>query len=211
MIAPPREPPAPAGIILAGGASRRMGADKATLPAPAGDATMVEQAVATVGSRCRPLFVVAAAGQPLPELAAQILRDREPGLGPLAATAAGLQAAHAAGADWAFVAAVDLPLLTAEFLDRLIGAAAGRDAEVMVPWDGRAHYLAALYRTALGERAAALLAAGHRSMRSLVDAAATHRVVVTPPGGTGGLPELTNVNSPADLQALRARRANRAN
>lgn len=208
MSSPPRTP---AGIVLAGGASRRMGVDKATLPAPAGAATMVEQTVATVGSRCRPLFVVAAPGQPLPDLGAQILRDREPGLGPLAATAAGLQAAHAAGADWAFVVAVDLPLLTAEFLDRLIGANPGHHGEVVLPWDGRAHYLAALYRTALGERAAALVAAGHRSMRSLVEAADTHRVAVAAPGETGGLPELTNVNSPADLQALNARQANGAN
>jgi len=182
-----------------------MGTDKAALPAPAGDTTMVEQTVATVGSRCRPLFVVAAADQCLPALEARVLRDREPGLGPLAATAAGLREAADAGAVWALVVAVDLPLLTGALLDRLIGTAAGLDAEVVLPWDGRDHYLAALYRTALCERAGALVAAGTRSMRSLVDAADAQRVVVTPPGAVGdGVPELTNVNSPAELQALRA-------
>lgn len=49
-----------AGVILAGGESRRMGRDKATLPGPGGAATMVEYVVGIVGQRCEPVFVVAA-------------------------------------------------------------------------------------------------------------------------------------------------------
>lgn len=37
-----------------------MGRDKATLPHPDGDTTMVEYTVATLSSRCAPVFVIAA-------------------------------------------------------------------------------------------------------------------------------------------------------
>ncbi|WP_344383101.1 NTP transferase domain-containing protein, partial [Mycolicibacterium diernhoferi] len=50
-----------------------MGRDKATLVIDG--ETLVERTVATVAARCAPVFVVAAPGQALPDLAAQILRD----------------------------------------------------------------------------------------------------------------------------------------
>ncbi|HTM83287.1 MAG TPA: molybdenum cofactor guanylyltransferase [Mycobacterium sp.] len=196
----PSAPVPLAGIVLAGGASRRMGTDKATLPVPgAGGATMIERTVATVGARCRPVIVIAAAGQPLPDLPARVLRDETPGLGPLSATGRGLRAAADAGVAWAFVSAVDLPLLTAELIDELAVRAAGLHAEVVLPWDGRDHYLAALYRTALAGRAEALLAAGERSMRALVRGVDAQRIVLA---GSRASTVLTNVNSPADLHAL---------
>lgn len=182
-----------AGIVLAGGASRRMGRDKATLTAPGrfGGRTLIEHVVEVVAARCAPVFVIAAPGQELPELPASILRDERPGAGPLAATGQGLRAA--AGSEWAFVCAVDMPLLAAELIDEL--AAGTADAEVVLADDGRDHYLAALYRTTLAGRVDALVAAGERRMRALVDAAAVRRVAVADPG------PLANVNTPAQWRA----------
>ncbi len=57
-----------AAIILAGGASRRMGRDKATLPYQG--STLVEHMVDILKPRCAPVYVVAAPGQALPQLAA---------------------------------------------------------------------------------------------------------------------------------------------
>src|SRR5689334_9740846 len=76
-----------AAIVLAGGASRRMGRDKATLPYAGldGEITMVEHIVATLKTRCSPVFVIAAPGQALPQLDAEILRDEVRGVGPLLA------------------------------------------------------------------------------------------------------------------------------
>jgi molybdenum cofactor guanylyltransferase len=71
----------------------------------------------------------------------------------------------------------------------------------VLPWDGRDHYLAAVYRTELAAQVDALIAAGERNMRALVDRVDAQRIVI---------PEsrsLTNVDSAADLRApLRAGR-----
>ncbi len=169
-----------------------MGRDKATLVIDG--ETLVERTVATVAARCAPVFVVAAPGQALPDLAAQILRDEVRGVGPLLATARGLRAAADAGVDRAFVCAVDMPNLTADLIDDLLTPTAGLPAEVVLPWAGRDHYLAGIYRTSLADRADALIAAGERSMRALVESCDTQRIVMPE------RPDMANVNTPADLR-----------
>lgn len=184
-----------AAIILAGGASRRMGRDKATLSYDG--TTLVERMVEILTPRCAPIFVVAAPGQALPALHAEVLRDEVRGVGPLLATGRGLRAAAEAGLELAFVCAVDMPLLSVDLVDQLAGPAVRLGADVVLPWDGRDHYLAGVYRTALAGRAAELVATGERSMRALVDRVDTQRIV---------MPEqrsLINVNTGADLAALR--------
>lgn len=183
-----------AGVVLAGGASRRMGRDKATVvcAGPRGSATMVEHVVAALCARCEPVFVIAAPGQALPALTATVLRDEVRGVGPLLATGRGLRAAAQAGFDRAFVCAVDMPWMTAELIDELAGHVG---ADVVLPWDGRDHYLAGVYRTALADQIDALVAAGERSMRALVDSVNTQRIVMSPTRA------LTNANSAADLSA----------
>lgn len=180
-----------AGVVLAGGESRRMGRDKATMSHPSAGISLVEHTVAVLGMRCEQVFVVAAPGQELPPLNARILHDEARGEGPLVATGRGLRAARAAGLHRAFVSAVDMPMLSADLIDRLTGHC---DADVVLPSDGRDHYLAAVYRTSLADRIDALVAAGRRSMRALADAVVCERVV---------LPSdvvLTNLNEPSDLR-----------
>jgi molybdenum cofactor guanylyltransferase len=203
---PVTEPASLAGVVLAGGASLRMGRDKATMPIPAAlldsndgseaPITMVERVVSVVGQRCQPVFVVAAPGQSLPDLPARVVRDDVRGVGPLLATGRGLRAAAEAGAKRAFLSAADMPLLTADVIDLLEARAIELDADVVLPWDGRDHYLAAVYRTELADQVDALVAAGERSMRALVDRVDAQRIVI---------PEsrsLTNLNSDADLRTL---------
>jgi molybdopterin-guanine dinucleotide biosynthesis protein A len=205
-MTPAAKPASLAGVVLAGGASLRMGRDKASLPVPAallGSAdgseapiTMVEQVVSIVGQRCQPVFVVAAPGQSLPELPARVVRDEVRGLGPLLATGRGLRVAAEAGAKRAFLCAADMPLLSADLIDLLEARAVELDADVVLPWDGRDHYLAAVYRTELADQVDALIAAGERNMRSLVDRVDAQRIVV--PASRS----LANVNSEADLRTL---------
>jgi len=205
-MTPVTKPASLAGVVLAGGASLRMGRDKATMPVPAellgsndgseAPITMVERVVSVVGQRCQPVFVVAAPGQSLPELPARVVRDDVRGVGPLLATGRGLRAAAEAGAKRAFLCAADMPLLSADLIDLLENRAIELDADVVLPWDGRDHYLAAVYRTELADQVDALIAAGERSMRSLVDRVDTQRIVV--PASRS----LTNVNSDADMRTL---------
>jgi molybdopterin-guanine dinucleotide biosynthesis protein A len=183
-----------------------MGRDKASMPVPAAlvgsndgsqaPITMVEQVVSIVGQRCQPVFVVAAPGQSLPELPARVVRDEVRGVGPLLATGRGLRAAAEAGAKRAFLCAADMPLLSADLIDLLEDRAVELDADVVLPWDGRDHYLAAVYRTELADQVDALIAAGERNMRSLVDSVDAQRIVV--PASRS----LANVNSEADLRTL---------
>lgn len=179
-------------MVLAGGASRRMGRDKATLPFDG--STLVERVVAAVSGRCAPVFVIAAPGQPLPELSAQVLRDEVRGVGPLVATGRGLRAAAEAGCDLAFVCAVDMPYLSGELIDTLVGPAVRLQADIVLPWDGRDHYLAGIYRTDLTQRISGLVAAGERSMRALAESVDTQRIVMDAQQRA-----LTNVNTAADL------------
>ncbi|GFG75306.1 hypothetical protein MBOT_26710 [Mycobacterium botniense] len=139
---------------------------------------------------------MAAPGQPLPALQAQIVRDEVRGLGPLVALGRGLRVAEAAGAEWAFVCAVDMPFLTPELIDDLARRAVSLGADVVVPWDGHDHYLAAVYRTGLADTVDTVLAAGERAMHALVNSVDAQRVVVSDSR------PLTNVNSPTELWSL---------
>ena len=164
-----------------------MGRDKATLAYEG--KTLVERMVSVVSPRCSPVFVIAAPGQPLPSLQAEMLRDEVRGVGPLLATGRGLRAAAEAGVELAFVCAVDMPLLSTDLIDELAGPAVRLGADVVLPWDGRDHYLAGVYRTSLADQVDALVAAGERSMRALVDTVDTQRIVMPEQ------PSLTNVNT----------------
>ncbi len=175
-----------------------MGRDKASLSfdGPDGPTTLVERVVSIVGRRCDPVFVIAAPGQSLPELRATVLRDEVRGVGPLLATGRGLRAAADAGFAHAFVCAVDMPELTTDVIDTLAGPAERLGADIVLPWDGRDHYLAGIYRTALHPVVDQLVASGARSMRALVDAVDTQRIVMPEQAA------LTNVNTETDLAAI---------
>jgi molybdopterin-guanine dinucleotide biosynthesis protein A len=156
-----------------------MGRDKATLKfcGPNGDTTFVERAVTILGDRCSPCRG-GRTWQPLPSgLDADVLRDEVRGVGPCWPRR-GLRGGQA-GRDLAFVCAVDMPYLTVDLIDELVGPAVRLHADVVLPWDGRDHYLAGVYRTALAARADELVAAGERSMRALIDVTDTQRVVMS--------------------------------
>lgn len=167
-----------------------MGRDKATLPHPDASTSMVEYTVDVLRSWCDPVFVIAAPGQALPALQADVLRDEVRGVGPLLATGRGLRAAAAAGRRRAFVSAVDMPFLSPDLIEEL---SAHDGTDIVLPWDGRDHYLAGIYRTGLADHIDALVAAGERSMRALAETVLTQRVVLPPTRA------LANVNSPDDL------------
>lgn len=112
------------GIILAGGRSTRMGADKALLPV--GGKPLLRHISDTLALHCSDITVVLPHGEPhryddVLAPGTHVAADREPGLGPLAGFHAGLSALPA-GIDWAFVLACDMPVFAPELFQRMAGA-----------------------------------------------------------------------------------------
>ena len=175
------KPASLAGVVLAGGASPWQGRETAMKQAPGSPVptTMVEHAVSVVGERCQPVFVVASPGQSLPELPAQVVRDDVRGHGLLSAISRGLHAAAESGATWAFLCSVDAAVLTADVIDAVAARAAEVDADIVLPWDGSNHYLAAVYRTELASQVDELVAAGERNLPALIDRVDSQRVVIS--------------------------------
>jgi molybdenum cofactor guanylyltransferase len=133
-------------VVLCGGESRRMGRPKAWLPF--GEELMLERVVRLAGTVAQPMIVVAAPGQELPPLAADvaIVRDSVSGRGPLQGLAAGL-AAFDNSVDLIYATATDVPFLEPRWMTRLVELAAGYD--LVIPHvAGFYHPLAALYRPA---------------------------------------------------------------
>src|SRR5437016_10535210 len=107
------------GVILCGGESKRMGRPKAWLPF--GGELMLPRVVRLLGEAVAPLVVVAAPGQDVPPLPAEveIVRDPEQGRGPLQGLAAGL-AALRGRAEAAYLSSCDVPFLRPAFVRRLV-------------------------------------------------------------------------------------------
>ena len=193
-----------AGIVLAGGRSRRMGHNKAAMDWDG--QPMLARIVETLGQRCDAGVLVAATtaspayqdlhgtGGPV----AQWVTAEVPGSGPLGGLAASLQQAGADGADVAFVCATDMPLIEVRLIDELV-AGLTESVDAVVATDAeRDHPMAGIYRIGAASRIAALVEAGERRMTAALDALDTRRVTVSNPNW------LTNVNAPEDLHRLRA-------
>jgi molybdenum cofactor guanylyltransferase len=115
------------------------------------------------------MVVVAAAGQTLPVLAAEILiaRDERPERGPLEGLSAGLRA-QVGRSDAVYATACDVPLLVPAFVERMFERLGSH--EIAVPRGEEFHHpLAAVYRTSVLALADRLLAADRLRLRYLFD------------------------------------------
>src|SRR3954468_1318664 len=102
--------PSVAGLLLPGGASRRMGRDKALLEV--GGQRLVDRAATALAAVADPVLEVGPGWSVLPAV-----REDPPGSGPLAAVVAGAAALRAGGHDGpVIVLAVDMPFVTVELL-----------------------------------------------------------------------------------------------
>jgi molybdenum cofactor guanylyltransferase len=151
------------GLLLTGGASTRMGRDKATL----------ELRGMTLAARAaRALRAVAdlvlAVG---PESGSGFETVADPREGPLAAVVAGATALHGRGRSGpVLVLACDMPFVPARLLSLVARSLGSADAAVPVA-AGRDQPLCAAYQTAaVLEHGVASLERGERSMRGLLDA-----------------------------------------
>src|SRR5262245_19350425 len=125
------------GIVLCGGQSKRMGQPKAWLPF-AGE-VMLPRVVRLLGQAVRPIVAVAAPGQAVPPLPAEVavVRDEREGRGPLQGLAAGLEALRGR-VEAAYLSSCDVPFLRPAFVRRLIELLG--DHAICVPRVGAYHH-----------------------------------------------------------------------
>jgi molybdopterin-guanine dinucleotide biosynthesis protein A len=193
------------GYVLTGGASSRMGREKATLAL--GGKTLVERAVSVLKVVAGEVLTVGGnevAGVPaIPDLA---------GGGPKKGKASifGLQAALVhARTEWAAVLACDLPFVTADLFGLLTSVArsSGDHVEAVVPMqpDGKLQPLAAIYRPGACLKAIeAMIAGGDMRLHELVGRVDSK--VVLPRTFAGLDPDgllFFNINTPADYGAAK--------
>lgn len=94
-------------VVLAGGASQRMGVNKALLPVSPQE-TLVGRVVANLRALAEDMVLVSNSPELYSGLPVRHAADEYPGAGPLAGLHAGLRAVRNR---WAFVAACDMPLI----------------------------------------------------------------------------------------------------
>ena len=188
-----------AGLLLTGGASRRMGRDKALIEIDG--RRLVDRAASLLAAVADPVVEV---GPGWSGLAA--VREDPPGSGPLAALSAGAAALRAAGHDGSvLVLAVDMPRVGVELLRFLAGRAG--TATAVPRAGGHPQPMCARYGpdvlAAVDER----LSAGGRSLRDLLETLAASGAVswVEPDEWepVAGAEAFADVDTPEDLRRLR--------
>lgn len=185
------------GMILAGGCSSRMGADKALLREATTGETYLDHLVAELAG-CDELLLSVDTAQRFPGCALPKVVDAIPGQGPLGGLCAGMSACRN---HLLFVVACDQPLFRRELAERLVVEwQPGVDAVVPQEESGRRHSLCAVYAKSALPELRARLAAGNLRLRDALDALRVRYVRPTP----AELAMLANVNTPNDVRALRA-------
>jgi molybdopterin-guanine dinucleotide biosynthesis protein A len=189
------------GFILAGGASSRMGADKAGLVM--GDETFVARAARALG-RVAPRVSVVSSREEHALTGLPVVRDVHEGTGALGGIHAALRACRA---PWAAVVSCDLPFATGELFARL-ASLAGEEVDAVAPvqTDGRIQPLCALYAVATCLPATEeLLASGEHRPRALLKQLKTRWVT---PAELSDLSRaelfFVNVNTPEDYESAKA-------
>jgi molybdopterin-guanine dinucleotide biosynthesis protein A len=180
--------PALTGLVLAGGASTRMGRDKATLEVDG--VRLVDAAVSVLATVCERVLV-AGGDRVIDGLAVEQIPDA-PGEGPLAGIVAGLREART---PLLAVLGVDMPRASGEVL-RDLASRWTSQAGVAPVVDRVLQPLHAVYATDFAENFAVLLAQGERSPRRALTRLGVLAVedIATPADFTA------NLNRPRDLE-----------
>jgi molybdopterin-guanine dinucleotide biosynthesis protein A len=189
------------GFILVGGASSRMGRDKATLSL--GDEPIVLRLAGQLsGITTRVRTVGRPNGPDLQPTGLESIPDLHTRWGALGGIHTALDACQA---EWAAIVACDLPFVTERLLSRLTEIASSDqspNAVVPIQEDLRPQPLCALYRkSACVEPARQLIAAGEHTPRALLQAVNTKWVAFEEIKDLPNSRHLfLNVNTPADFE-----------
>lgn len=187
-----------AGAVLAGGASRRMGRDKAKLRV--GGETLVRRQVRALRrAGAEPIVIVRRSGQRAAMRGVRHVHDEFVDAGPLAGLHAALKAAAEAEAQWVAVLAVDMPMADAEWFERQrAGCRVG--AGVVVRHANGFEPLAAIYPCEALRAVERRLRRGKFSMQALVAALVRQRKMRVTELAEGERWRVENWNRPEDVR-----------
>jgi molybdenum cofactor guanylyltransferase len=183
-------------VIMAGGDSRRMGRDKASLVL--GEQTLLQR----VADAMRVVFpqVVVSVRTRRAEIALPQVCDAQADAGPLAGLCAGLDYAAQNGWPWIFVVATDMPFVRPALIEDLANYRTGVDAVVPLV-DGHPQPLAAFYSINALPAVRALAAGdGKRSLRAVLErlhVACVHEADLI--AADPGLQSFVDLDTPEDL------------
>ena len=185
-------------VILAGGNSSRMGADKAALVY---QGRSFLQRIVEELSFIDEILLSADEGRGFESLGLRIVGDIYPGCGPISGLHAALSACES---DALFVTPCDMPLITRSLPEYLCSKLEdGFDAVVAQSADGRIHPLCAVYRTTAAAVFQRMILSGNYK---IVDAFAKMKVCYVTISEAGISDEMMlNINTPDDYAALLGR------
>ncbi|MEQ1860001.1 MAG: molybdenum cofactor guanylyltransferase [Chthoniobacteraceae bacterium] len=183
-------------VLMAGGRSERMGADKAALVLD-GKPLWKRQLAKLRATGAEEVFISGHKDGPFSGAGVPIVEDLTPGAGPLA----GLQAAltHARN-QWLLVLAVDLPDVPADFLSSLVGESMDTYVGLVPAHREWLQPLAAVYSRDCLPLVGECLADENLSLRRFFRLASQQGFAGTRQISAAELELFRNLNSPADLE-----------
>lgn len=195
----------PPGLVLAGGAGRRMEGSGKAFSHLHGRA-LVRHMIDLMAPQVATLAVSASAEDPrFLRLGVPLVEDAVPGrMGPLAGIAAGLAWAAGSGATDLAIVPVDAPLLPADFVARLLAvrAATGPEPVLVARTAGGLQPVAGLWPTALAPALVRFLAeSDRRAVLAFLDGRPVQPVDF-PVDPRTGLDPFRPLNTPQDLASL---------
>lgn len=177
------------GAVLCGGASSRMGADKALLPVQ-GTPMVVRVSDALRSGGCQRVVAIGGDGAAIAALGIEWCADEWPGEGPLGGVLTALSRAGDASSH-VVVVACDLPFLRADTVAQLVESAVG-SAQVVAARTDRLEPLCAVWPVAARHEVQQVFVGGARAVAAALDRVGVVEVAV--PVG-----DLRNVNTRGDL------------
>jgi molybdopterin-guanine dinucleotide biosynthesis protein A len=189
-----------AGFVVAGGHSRRMGADKALLPWEG--STLLDHAIARLRAVCDEVVVLSGAERRYTDRGLTVVVDRDPETGALGGVASGLETLEDGRG---LFLGVDLPFVPVALLRHLVALAEGWDAVVPASPEGP-EPLCAVYARACREPVWRAVGEGRLKMTAFWPDV---RVRVVPPeelrafGDPSSL--FRNLNTPDEYERARLR------
>jgi molybdenum cofactor guanylyltransferase len=188
------------GVLLAGGKSRRMGADKRFLVV--GERTLLERSCGVLSQIFERVCIVIAQDSPLLEAQIPVTRDLIPSSGSLGGMYTGL---HQATTPYIFLCACDMPFIHTDLIQYMVEQKDQMDI-VLAYWNGRPQPTHAIYSRNCLSVVEGLIRSADLKLQRLLETSTLRVRLITEdeirkidPDGRSFL----NVNTPSDLDRAR--------